>query len=187
MRFICKRKDDMPPENTNSPDSTDIKKRTTSKNENQSFILAYRTEEDMRSVCRREIETLEHWTRRLIHDTLTAQYGDDYFSLKINDEPLIKREISSRVKKMRENNPGRFPRPIDAFSSAILFMYSARRLFMMCISNQRYVRPFPVVTKKHDSFSEGLSLFETNYHMPIRFLLGRLNRQFVIAMMLSTV
>lgn len=115
MRFICKRKDDMPPENTNSPDSTDIKKRTTSKNENQSFILAYRTEEDMRSVCRREIETLEHWTRRLIHDTLTAQYGDDYFSLKINDEPLIKREISSRVNKMRENNPGRFPRPIDAF------------------------------------------------------------------------
>lgn len=90
-------------------------KGTTPMNESQTAVLSYRTEDDLRSVCRKEIETLEHWARRLIHETLTAQYGEDYFSYKSNDEPLIKGEISSRVNKMREDNPGRFPRPIDAF------------------------------------------------------------------------
>lgn len=96
-------------------DSNDVMNRFRPMNECRAIVLSYRTEDDLRSVCRKEIETLEHWTRRLIHETLTAQYGEDYFSYVKNDEPLIKGEITSRVNKMREDNPGRFPRPIDAF------------------------------------------------------------------------
>ena len=110
--------------------SEGVMKGTTSMKENQSFVLAYRTEDDMRSVCRKEIETLEHWTRRLIHETLTAQYGEDYFSYKKDDEPLIKGEISSRVKKMREDYPGRFPRLIDAcFLGDIIYVLCKRPLY----------------------------------------------------------
>lgn len=115
MSFFSKKKENVVSENTNPPERTSVEKGVSSMNANQSVVLAYRTEDDLRSVCRKEIETLEHWTRRLIHEILTAHYGDDYFSYQKNDEPLIKGEITSRVNKMREDNPGRFPRPIDAF------------------------------------------------------------------------
>lgn len=115
MGFFFKKKENVAFKNTtiNTPDNST--KGTKTMNESKKVVLSYRTEDDLRAVCRKEIETLEHWTRRLIHETLTAQYGDDYFSYKNNDEPLIKGEIISRVNKMREDNPGRFPRPIDAF------------------------------------------------------------------------
>ena len=115
MRFFFEKKDKVVSENTNLSTPENAMKGTTPMNESQTIVLSYRSEDDLRSICRKEIETLEHWTRRLIHETLTTQYGEDYFSYKNNDEPLIKGEISSRVNKMREDNPGRFPRPIDAF------------------------------------------------------------------------
>lgn len=115
MRLFCRNKQNVTPKNTNPTESTNVTKGVSSMNVNQSVVLAYRTEDDLRSVCRKEIETLEHWTRRLIHETLTTYYGADYFSYKKNDEPLIKSEIASRVNQMRKDNPGRFPRPIDAF------------------------------------------------------------------------
>jgi len=114
MRFFLKKKGNEASQNI-IPEPDNTKEGTAPMNESQTIILSYRTEDDLRSVCRKEIETLEHWTRRLIHETLTSQYGEDYFSYKNNDEPLIKGEIVSRVNKMREDNPGRFPRPIDAF------------------------------------------------------------------------
>lgn len=114
MRFFCRKKETTF-ESSPSHDSNDIKKGLQPMNERQTLILSYRTEDDLRSICRKEIETLEHWTRRFVHETLIARYGEDYFSYKNNDEPLIKGEITSRVNKMREDNPGRFPRPIDAF------------------------------------------------------------------------
>lgn len=115
MRFFRKKKENAASEITEVLNSDDVVKGASPMNEEKSVVLAYRSEDDLRSICRKEIETLEHWTRRLIHDILTAQYGDDYFSYKHNGEPLIKGEITSRVNKMREDNPGRFPRPIDAF------------------------------------------------------------------------
>lgn len=115
MRFFREIKESVTPEKTTPPGSTNVTKGFSTMNANQSVVLAYRTEDDLRTVCRKEIETLEHWTRRLVHETLTAHYGDDYFSYKKNDEPLIKGEITSRVNKMREDNLERFPRPIDAF------------------------------------------------------------------------
>lgn len=114
MRFFCRKKRGIS-KNSPSLDCNVVMKGIQPMNERQTVVLSYRTEDELRSICRKEIETLEHWARRLIHETLTAQYGEDYFLYKNNDEPLIKGEITSRVNKMREDNPGRFPRPIDAF------------------------------------------------------------------------
>lgn len=115
MLFFGKKQDNVESETAITPTTEDLTKGISPMSTKQSVVLAYRTEDDLRSTCRKEIETLEHWMRRLIHETLTEKYGDDYFSYKNNDEPLIKREIVSRVNKMRDDNPGRFPRPIDAF------------------------------------------------------------------------
>lgn len=130
MGFFFKKKDNVASENTTIPTPDTAMKGNTSMNKSPTVVLSYRTEDDLRSVCRKEIETLEHWTRRLIHETLTAQYGENYFSYKNNDEPLIKGEISSRVNKMREDNPGRFPRPIDAFFIGdIIYVLCKKSLF----------------------------------------------------------
>lgn len=83
--------------------------------QNNTPILAYRTNGDLRAVCRQEIEALEHWARRLIHEVFTEHYGHDYLTYKNeNAEPLIKGEIVARINRMREEIPARFPRPIDA-------------------------------------------------------------------------
>lgn len=92
-----------------------IKNEKTMIMKNETVILAYRTNDELRAICRQEIETLEHWARRIIHEILTESYGKDYISYKNeNNEPLIRGEITTRINRMRSNNPGRFPRPIDA-------------------------------------------------------------------------
>ena len=96
MGFLFKKKDNVTSENI-IPKPDNMKKGAAPMNESQTVVLSYRTEDDLRSVCRKEIETLEHWTRRLIHETLSVQYGEDYFSYKNNDEPLIKGEIFSQL------------------------------------------------------------------------------------------
>lgn len=115
MNFFCKKKDSAASQSNVTHSDNNIEKGEVPVNERQSVVLGYRTEDDLRSICRKEIEALEHWMRRLIHEVLTEHYGQDYFLYKKNDEPLIKGEITTRVNKMREDNPGRFPRPIDAF------------------------------------------------------------------------
>lgn len=130
MGFFLKKKENGTTENFALPENTNAEKGGSSVNKTPSVVLAYRTEDDLRSICRKEIETLEHWARRLIHETLTAHYGADYFTYKNNDEPLIKGEITSRVNKMREDNPGRFPRPIDAFFlSDIIYVLCKKTLY----------------------------------------------------------
>ena len=63
MRFFQKKKEDVAVKNTNPPESTNVAKGVSSMNATQSVLLAYRTEDDLRSVCRKEIETIaiENW------------------------------------------------------------------------------------------------------------------------------
>ena len=73
------------------------------------------SQDELRNYCRRTIENFEHWTRRLIHDTLQRQYGPNYIEYsKPNGEYLIKREIRASVKIKMNKNPSRFTRPVDA-------------------------------------------------------------------------
>ena len=36
------------------------------------------TEEELRAICRANIETLEMWAHRLIHEKMVEKYGKDY-------------------------------------------------------------------------------------------------------------
>lgn len=73
------------------------------------------TETELRDLCRHHIDTFENWSRRIIDETFKTHYGADYFNYMITvDQPLIKNEIKKRIEKRVIDNPGRFPRKIDA-------------------------------------------------------------------------
>lgn len=71
------------------------------------------TQEELRSYCRTNIETLEVWSRRLIHEQMVTEYGNDYIDKKIGDEFIIKKDIRKHIKSMLEKEPDRFKRPVD--------------------------------------------------------------------------
>lgn len=73
------------------------------------------TETELRDLCRHHIDSFESWSRRIIDETFKTCYGSDYFNFMISaDQPLIKSEIKKRIEKRVIDNPGRFPRKIDA-------------------------------------------------------------------------
>lgn len=73
------------------------------------------SETELRDLCRHHIDTFENWSRRIIDETFKVCYGPEYFDHMVsNDQPLIKSEIKKRIAQRVEDNPGRFPRKIDA-------------------------------------------------------------------------
>jgi hypothetical protein len=70
---------------------------------------------EIRSICKEKIESLEHWLRRLIEDTLTPIY-DDYFAHVdlTTGNRLIKNSLTQQVESRRNQEPARYPRKIDA-------------------------------------------------------------------------
>jgi len=69
---------------------------------------------EVRSQCKEKLESLEHWLRRLIDDTLTPVYGD-YFSFTDQvGNRLIKNSLVQQVAARRVHEPARYPRNIDA-------------------------------------------------------------------------
>lgn len=73
-------------------------------------------EEEKRSICKKEIENLEIWLRRLVHESLGEEYGSNYLEYKDADKNyLIKTEIRKKVKTLINKESKRFPRCIDAF------------------------------------------------------------------------
>lgn len=72
------------------------------------------TEEELRSICRTSIESLEIWARRLIHEQMCGTYGENYMEYKINNrEFLIKKEVRLHVQSKLSEHPDRFARPVD--------------------------------------------------------------------------
>lgn len=72
-------------------------------------------ETELRDLCRHHIDTFENWSRRIIDESFKKCYGSDYFNFMISaDQPLIKSEIKKRIEQRVSDNPGRFPRKIDA-------------------------------------------------------------------------
>ena len=73
------------------------------------------TETELRDLCRHHIDTFENWSRRILDETFKKCYGSDYFNFMISEEqPLFKSEIKRRIEQRIRDNPGRFPRKIDA-------------------------------------------------------------------------
>jgi hypothetical protein len=72
-------------------------------------------EEELRSTCKKKIESLENWLRRLVDDAFTEAFGSDYlFARKENGDNVIKNSIGNDIKARKEREPFRYPRLIDA-------------------------------------------------------------------------
>lgn len=72
-------------------------------------------ENEIRNSAKETLESLEHWSRRIINDKFIEKYGRDYFDYKFeNGESLVKNDILRTIADRMKENPKRFPRKIDA-------------------------------------------------------------------------
>ncbi len=71
-------------------------------------------ESEVRSQCKEKIESLEHWLRRLIDDTLKPVYGEYFSFADQTGNRLIRNSLAQQVAARRANEPLRYPRNIDA-------------------------------------------------------------------------
>lgn len=78
-------------------------------------VLAYMPTSQIRDICWKDIENMEHWARRLIHEVLSEKYGSNYFAhTDENGNRLIKSEIVKALQKRVDADTKRFPRLVDA-------------------------------------------------------------------------
>lgn len=71
--------------------------------------------DEIREQSKRQIESFEHWSRRLIDDFFRKEYTANYLDAMVTpDQPLVKTEIKKRIRDRKANDPGRYPRDIDA-------------------------------------------------------------------------
>jgi hypothetical protein len=114
-------------------------------------------ENELRDHCKRSIEGLELWLRRLIDQKLSAAYGPNYLdATRPNGDRIVRNEIRDRLKEKAAKEPNRFARLIDA-----AFLEDAINI----ICN-------PELYKLH--FSDALSAAFPNGHAEVRTLLMRL-------------
>src|SRR5262245_28289456 len=72
-------------------------------------------EAELREHCKRAIEGLEAWLRRLINDRFSTEFGPDYISAKKpNGDNLIRTSLVKQLVERRNKEPKRFARLIDA-------------------------------------------------------------------------
>ncbi len=72
-------------------------------------------EEARRIICKQTLESLEFWLRRLIHDTLSKAFGNDYLhAKKTGGDNIINNGIRKSIQDRKDAEPERFPRLIDA-------------------------------------------------------------------------
>lgn len=70
---------------------------------------------EIRDYCKRDIESLEYWLRRLIDEVLSDAYGSNYLYAKDKDgNNIINSPLRGRIQSLYDNEPGRFSRLIDA-------------------------------------------------------------------------
>lgn len=79
------------------------------------------------NLCKHQLDSMEHWARRLIDESFKTAYGNDYFEYRFpNEMPLVKKEIYNRVSRRMASNPYRFPRKIDAIEVGDLAYFFCR-------------------------------------------------------------
>jgi hypothetical protein len=70
---------------------------------------------ELRDHCKRAIEAIELWMRRLVSQEFTRCYGADYLNAKHpSGDRVIKTEIATALAEKIASEPRRFPTPIDA-------------------------------------------------------------------------
>lgn len=69
---------------------------------------------EIRNACREQIESLEHWLRRLIDGALSTIYGDYFAHTDSHGNRLLKSALVKQVEERQQREPLRYPRKIDA-------------------------------------------------------------------------
>lgn len=69
------------------------------------------SEDELKAICRRSIESLEIWARRLIHEKMTEKYGENYVNTQKEDGSyLINKETRTHIERMLVKEPERAKR-----------------------------------------------------------------------------
>ena len=77
--------------------------------------LAIMLDADARNLCREKLESLEHWLRRLVDETLSTNYGSAYFDHRSPaGRRLIAEKIAAPAGTRMAAEPARYPTHIDA-------------------------------------------------------------------------
>ncbi|MFS0870397.1 hypothetical protein [Paenibacillus xylanilyticus] len=73
------------------------------------------TNEELRIICKQQIEIFEFWTRRLIHEIFMKHFGANYINYMYSDgNYLFKKSIREEVTSRIQSRPGRYSRIVDA-------------------------------------------------------------------------
>lgn len=65
-------------------------------------------EEELRTICRVNIEAFEKWARTVIHSELTAHLGANYFDIELSPNvPVVKKSIRDKTAIMMRNVYGK--------------------------------------------------------------------------------
>lgn len=89
------------------------------------------SEEEIRSLCRVNIEAFEKWARTIIDSELTKNLGVNYFDLElVPNVPVVKKSIRDKTAQMMRSNPQRFHRKIDTlFLDEIIYLLCRNDLY----------------------------------------------------------
>ena len=79
------------------------------------YLLWNMSDLEARDLCKHQIDTMEKWSRRIIDEIFKEKYGENYFDVEVHEgQPLIKSSIKNKIGTRMHDNPGRFPRIVDA-------------------------------------------------------------------------
>lgn len=74
------------------------------------------SEEQLRSICKKNIEMFERWGRIVVDRELTEHFGSGYIDANSSDgNTIIKKAIINKSKEMMKGHPDRFSKPVDTF------------------------------------------------------------------------
>lgn len=93
--------------------------------------------ESIREMSKRQIESFEHWSRRLIDELFRSNIGDNYLDACSSDgQPMFNNDIRRRIRVRTEQDPRIYPRDIDAVLLEDLKYFFAREdLYRLCFKS----------------------------------------------------
>lgn len=90
-------------------------------------------ENELRSICRINLEAFEKWARTIIHSELSKHLGDNYFDIELSpDVPVVKKSIRQKTAVLMREQPQRFKRKIDTlFLDEIIYLLCRNDLYKL--------------------------------------------------------
>lgn len=125
------------------------------------------TPEELRAYCRTCIESLELWSRRLIHEKMTTEYGDKYFEIIGLEKNIISNSMQTKVSGKMKADPDRFRRMVDALFIDDIIYFLLHPAFYKSLFKEALDYPYP---QGRDEAREFLSRI-----IPIRNTLSHAN------------